>query len=216
MGIGEGERRVLRQRDPLRGRSREGAGRGRRAAARRRADRGEVHMRAQEGGIARDGGLEVGVLHRLDQPQVPLGQREIAPARQRAQHRHARALHPQPRQAFVPGARHAVQDHARHRHAGIVGGETQRRGRRRLRLPAHVDHQHHGPAHRAGRLGARPPARLAARGHPVEQAHGPLGQAQVRPPRLRRERPEKACVHRPGVEVERRAPAAARWKAGSM
>jgi hypothetical protein len=216
MGVGEGEGRVLRQRDLLRGRAREGAGCGGRAALCRPADGGDVDVIAQERRVARDGGLEVRVLHRLDQAQVPLRQRQVAPARQRAEDGDARALHPEPGEALVPGARHAVQDDAGEREVGVVGGEAQRGRRRRLRLTAHVEDEDHGPAHRLRGLGARPPAGEAARRDAVEEAHRAFRHAEVGPPRL----PASAPM-RPGpiAQVSRlndARPQAARWKAGSM
>lgn len=75
-------------------------------------------MRREEGGIIADQPVEFGMLDRLHQPQMPLGQDQIAATGQRAEDRQADLLEPQFGQPFVTRARHAVQDHPATRNSG--------------------------------------------------------------------------------------------------
>ena len=128
-------------------------------------------MFPQKGRISRDGAFQVGVLDGLDQAQVPFGQGQVTAARQYTQNRQAGPLHPQPGQAFVPRACAPVQDDARKGQVGVVHAKPKRRCRSRLRLSAHIQHQHDGPPHAQRRLGAGPVAQFAGLGDAVEQAH---------------------------------------------
>ena len=71
---------------------------------------------------------------------VTLGQGQITAPGQHAQNVQTRVVHATADQPLVPGRGNTVQDHARDVQLWHVGLEPQRRGRRRLRLSARVDH----------------------------------------------------------------------------
>ena len=84
------------------------------------ADRRKVNIVAQECGIARNGGIKVGMLDRLDQAQMTFGQGKIATSWKHAKHRKAGALHSQAGQPLVPERGDTVQDDPRKRQVGHV------------------------------------------------------------------------------------------------
>ena len=67
------------------------------------AERGDIDMLAQEGRILDQRRLQIGVFGRLHQPQMALGQDQIAPARQRAKDADPGTFQPQPAQPLMPG-----------------------------------------------------------------------------------------------------------------
>jgi hypothetical protein len=170
-----------------------------------RHQRGKIDMPAHEIRQAIERTGQVGMLQRLHQPQVPLGQGEIGPARQRAQHRQADPGHPVAQQAFVARAGHLVENHPGHAHLRIEPGKAQRGGRRRLRLARGIEHQHHRPAQPPRHVGTGANAQRAGAGHAVEQAHRGFGQGQIGPRRLRRKAVDQCAPHRPAIEIERGA-----------
>ena len=176
MRIGKGKRRVARQCDPLGGRAGQGHRRGLQPGPPRQgAQPRQIDMVAQKTGIIRDGRFQVGMLGRLDQSQVAFGQAQIAPARQGAQHRDARPVHSQPDQPVVARAGDAVQDHAGDGQVRLESGESQRGRRRRLRLSAHVQHQHHRPFRQPRQFRAAAMAQGTGPRHPVVKAHRAFG-----------------------------------------
>ena len=150
----------------------------------------------------------------LHQAKMALWQHQIAAPGQGTQDGESGGRHAQPRQPFVPGAGDAVQDHARKRQVRTVAGKPQRHGGGGLRLTAHVDHQHHRPAHAGRHFGAGPGAAGPGQGHAVIQPHRPFGDADVRPGGLGRNRVQQAIAHRPGIKIERRPPGGRAVKGG--
>ena len=145
--IGKAEGGVAGDGDALRRGAGQRGGRGQRRAAGGAFDRIQIDILAQEVGIAGDGGVEVRVFDRLDQPQVAFGQGQVAAPGQDAQHGQPGAVHPQPGQPFVAGRGAAIQDDAGKGQVGHVLPEPESCGGGGLRLAAHVEHQHHWPAH---------------------------------------------------------------------
>mmetsp|Transcript_29010 Transcript_29010/g.55700 ORF Transcript_29010/g.55700 Transcript_29010/m.55700 type:complete len:303 (+) Transcript_29010:1802-2710(+) len=204
MRIGKRKRCVPRQRNPLGRGGRQRVRRHRRTRACRRPQGLQINILAQEFGIASNGCLKIRMLDRLDQAQMAFGQFQIPAPGQRPQHRDARLFHTSSGQSFVPGAGHPVQDHTGKGQVGIVHFEPQRCGRRRLRLTADIDDQHHGPAHLQCRLCTRTEPCLPACRDPVEKPHGPFADADICPICFGRDPTQKCGVHRPAVKVERR------------
>ena len=64
--IGEGKRRISRQSDALCRGARQSCRCGRGSGTGSGFDRLQIHILSQEGGIARDGGFQIRVLHRLN------------------------------------------------------------------------------------------------------------------------------------------------------
>ena len=102
---------------------------------RRRPDRAQIDILAQKGRIIGNRPVQIRVLGGLHQPQMPLRQFQVAAPGQGSQNRQPRRLHPQPRQAFMPGAGDTVQDDPCKGQIGRVAGKAQRGRRRTLRLP---------------------------------------------------------------------------------
>ena len=204
MRIDEAEGRIAGQRDPpAGGRQRSGRRRlGQGAMGGGRDDRLQVAMRRDE--IARmvQDGLQARRLLGLDQAQMALGQGDVALPRQAAQHADARLIHPLADQPVMARRGHAVQHHPRKGQIRAQRGKAPRRGRRRLRLPADIQDQHHRPAHHLGDLGAGADAGFPLRRDPVEQAHRPLGQDQVGGRLAGRMGDQPPRLHRPGIQVE--------------
>ena len=142
------------------------------------------------------------MFHRLNKAQMPLRQGQIATPGQGAQHLDAGFFHAKARQPLVTRAGNPVQDDTRKGQVRIVILEPQRGGRSRLRLTAHIDNQHNGPAHSLGRLGRRAKARLPARGNTVIKPHGTFADANFCACGLGRDRIQQTAVHRPGIKVE--------------
>ncbi len=209
MRVDEGERRVARERNPLPRRlegRRAGRGRGKREGARERQDAGAVGVRLDEVGDGLKPRLESVRLARLNEAEMALGQRDFFVARQRADHGDAERLDGLRDQSAVALAADAVDHDARDREARVVGRAALDDGRRRLRLPAHVENQQNRHAEGSGdvRRGAAAPA---LRWDAVEEPHrGFAERERASPRRLRRERRETRGLHRPGVEVDAFAP----------
>ena len=200
--VGEGESDVAGHRDPLPRRRRAGA------MARRWAGQGErtgegdqrrhVDFAGDDGGGAGEESLEVGMLGRLDQSEMAVGQGEFGVAAQGAEHRHSERGRRIPQHALVLVATDPVEDHPGQPQAGPEAVETMDGGRGRAGLSLDVHHQHHRPAGRLREIGG---GATAARGA-VEQAHHPLGDHEVGvfaggPGQGR----QGVRAHRPAVEI---------------
>ncbi len=148
-----------------------------------------------------DQALQRGLLLGLHQPQVAFRHGDAGLLWQRAEHGQPGLRHPRAHQRLVPGAGDPVQDHPRHPHARAEPRQPQRHRRRRLRLTARVDHRDHRPAHPQGQVGRRAVAAGTRAGHPVEQAHRPFRQDQVRPLSRRQHRVQHRPGHGPTVQV---------------
>ncbi len=152
MWIGKGKRRITGQGDTLRWGRWQRGGHGLRACQGSRFDGFKVHMGAQKFCIARDGVFQIRMFNRLDQAKMAFGQCQIATPGQGPKYFDASALHAQTGQSLMAGACNPVQNHTCKWQIRLIGFETQCRGCRRLRLPAHIDHQHNRPAHAFGRF----------------------------------------------------------------
>ncbi len=150
---------------------------------------------------------EVGLLHGLHQPEMPLRQGDGRIRRQRAEQGQAGTRQPRRDQADVPRARRAIEDDAGHLDVVAIAREPRRHRRRRLGLARHIEHEHHRPARERREIGGRAARRLAGFGHAVEQAHHPFDDGEMRgSPVAVREIEESRGRHRPAVEIEARPP----------
>ena len=149
--------------------------------------------------------VELPVLARLHQPQMPLGQGERRLARHQAQYRQLgqRRRHRRRQHGSVALAADAVEDDASDAHLRPVAGEAVHEGRRARPLAADVDHQHHRPAgdrrQVGGGAGLGPPVGECA----VEQAHDALAEHQLGAlGRFGHQRRQGLVSHGPGVEID--------------
>ena len=143
-------------------------------------ERIQIHMFAKKRCIVRNGALQIGMLDRLDEAQVPFGQLQVPAPWKNAQHRDADTIHAEPRQAFVPGTRDPVQDDACKGQFRIISLEPERSCGRRLRLTADVNNQQHGPARPPSGLGTGTESGSAPPCNAVKQAHRAFGDDDVR------------------------------------
>ncbi|CAM2855064.1 hypothetical protein STAL104432_05405 [Streptomyces albus] len=215
LGVGEGERRAARHRHPGPAPHRLGRqladGVPRLVRQRRRRPR-KSQQRVQVAALTHPSG-ERG--HRLDglrtpfgdrhQAQVPGGRAHHLRAPQDAQHRHPRAFQRLPQQLLVPVGAHLVEDHPRHPHARVPGGEAVHEGRHRPGLRGGVHHQHHRGPQQFGHV--RGGGQFALARGTVVEPHHPLDHGQVG---TRRAVPEQRCdplgSAQIGVQVAARTP----------
>ncbi len=98
----------------------------------------------------------------------------------------------------------AVEDDAGDAHGRIVRGKAAHHGRRRLRLPRHVEHQH-DRQDRNARRDRRSRRAGRRRRRAVEQAHDAFDDENIGVVGgLRGERIEQCRRHRPGIEIDAR------------
>ena len=204
MRVDERKGRIARHGDPLGRRGRQVAAVGLWCGTSGKANNVKIDMGAQERCKLGNRAIKVGMLHRLNQPQMAFGQGQVAAPWQGAQHRNAHRLHALAHQPFMTRTGHAVQDHPGKWQPRIKAAEPQRGGGGGLRLPRHIQHQHDRPAHPARHVGAGTIARRTLAGHAVKQSHRPFGQHHVRTPDLRRNASDQIVLHRPAIEIERR------------
>ena len=198
MRIKERKRLIPGQGDPL-SRWRDPGPDARHPPRRRRHHRRQIDVASDKIGKPVQRRVQPCRLSGLHQPQMPFGQADAGVFGQRAEHFDARAFHPIAHQRFMPGAGNPVQNHPRHPAIDPVPAETHRNRRRRLCLPADIQHQHHRPAHPCCDISRRPNATGPGHRHPVKQPHRPFGNRQ---PVARRQPVEHRPRHRPTVEVE--------------
>ena len=143
--------------------------------------------------------FEVGVLGSLHQSEMPIRQRERGIAAQGSEHRHARLRARLPEQLRVPAAAHSIE----HDPLDLdIGPKTRkavnhRRGGGRHR--ARVHDEQHRPAGGRRDIGGR----ALVRGRPVEKAHDPFRNDQLRLARGGGDcGGEGGSPHRPGIQVE--------------
>ena len=74
----------------------------------------------------------------------------------------------------------AIEDDAGDAHRGIVRGEAPHDGRRRLRLPRYVEHQHDRKPEMRGKIGSRAALRPGDAAGAVEQAHHAFDDENIR------------------------------------
>ena len=98
---------------------------------------------------------QIGMLAGLDETEMALGQRQRRLARHGAEDWHAERRDGVGDDGAMAFAGDAIQDHAGDAHRRIVRGKTSHDGRRRLRLPRHVEHEHHRQAEMRGEIGGR-------------------------------------------------------------
>lgn len=125
---------------------------------------------------------------------MAFGQDQLRVAHQGAEHRQSSAFHAGFDEPAMAVARHLVEDDPGDPHAGIVERAAQRYCSRRLRRARHVHHEHDRPAVARRDVGIRPGPVLGCP-DAVEQAHGALGDHQIRRRRrLARERVEEGVA----------------------
>ena len=169
---------------------------GRRAAASGAASARMASRSSERGhdvGEAVDEGLERGVLARLDQAEVPLGQRHLGVAVHGADDRQAeRARSASRTSASCRALATWFRIDAGDAHLRVVGGEAAGDGGGGLRLAGDVEHQQHRQAVAAREVGGG--AAAARRGRDaVEEAHGALDHQHVGARRLAARRGGRAA-----------------------
>ncbi len=125
-----------------------------------------------------DPGFECRMLAGLHQPEVPLRQRHLRIAVERADHRQAERRQRLAHHPLVPLARDPVQDHAPDAHRRIVRREAARHRGRGLRLARDVEDQEHRRAVAPRQIGGGAAA-LRRRGDAVEEPHRALDDQDV-------------------------------------
>ena len=148
---------------------------------------------------------EIGVLARLHQPEMALGQRERLVARHRADHRDAQRGDGVGHQRAMPLAADAVEHDPGDADRGIVS-EQSRAPRPPPIAPVRRRRARAAPADESARQGRRSrPMRPGSPGDAVEQAHDAFDHQQVGAARgLGGERVEQRRRHGPAVEIEAR------------
>ena len=204
MRIDEGECRVRRERDALTrrrqpgDRSRCGAFNGARAGK----DGVEIDVPFGHVCQALKMRLQVAVLARLYESQMPFRQNDAFFARQSADDANAELRDRIGDQAAMALAADAIEDHARDGDVGIVRGESAHHSRGGLRLRAHVKHQKHRHGKTRGEIGGRASAPARSR-HPVEQPHDAFDHQELAIAHaFGDQRVDEGRRHRPSVEVE--------------
>ena len=149
-------------------------------------------------------------------PQMPLGQFDRGLARQDAKDGNAKGGPARGASGgLVPRGCHAVQHHPRQPHVGAHLRNPSATAAAGLRLPLQSITSTTGPAGQRGDIGAGAIAAAPRDGHAVEQPPSGPRPAPDRRPRPPDQMRDLRPAHRPAVQVIA-APAAARWKAGSM
>ena len=115
----------------------------------------EIEMALGSVGETIDQRGEVGMLAGLHEAEMALRQSERGLARHRAEDRNAEPGDGVGDQRAVPFAGDAIEDDAGNAHGGIVRRKAPHHGRRRLRLPRDVEHQHDRQAEMRGEIGGR-------------------------------------------------------------
>ena len=165
----------------------------------------QIEMPLGHRGEALDQRGEIGVLAGLHEAEMAFRQSERRLARHRAEHRNAERGDRVGDQRAVLFAGRAIENDAGDAHRGIVRGKTPHHGRRRLRLPRYIEHQHDRKAEMRGEIGGRAAAARDAAGA-VEQAHHAFDDENIRvtrplaPPKRRAARRGMAQV----VEIDAR------------
>jgi len=148
---------------------------------------------------------EIGVLARLNEPEMPFGQGQRFIAGNDAEHRHARGLHGFRHQDAMALAADAVEQNAGDAHRVIVRAKAARHRGGGLRLAGDVENEQHGKMEARGEIG-RCAAPSPRPGKPVEQAKHAFDHEHLRiARRLCSKRVEKVGRHRPAVEIDARA-----------
>ncbi len=203
-GVGEGEREIARDRDPLAERPQRSRGRPVETEPERprKTDQPvEIGVRRDDFGRAVEPGLELGHLGGGHQTEVARRQLEAEIARQAGQHRLREAVVAgAPEQRRVLGAGDPIEHDAGDLDVVAMPGEAlDQRGRRGAHA-AHVDDQHDRQIEQARQIRGRALAVAGA----IEQAHDPFAEHQlaaVCDPVA--EGCEGLDAHRPAVEIDR-------------
>ena len=179
--VDEGEGVVAGERDAVSRRRQGRAVAGGEAAdlAGKRHDRVEIDAAFDLVGDAVEPRVEVAVLARLDQAEMPRGQGEGLAAAERAEDRDAGRNDSVGDVGAVPVGGDAVEDDAGDADGGVVRGKAARHGGGRLGLAGRVEDEENRQAIAGGEVGggAAPAGRA---GQAVEQAHRRFDQHEVR------------------------------------
>ena len=157
MRIDEAERLIVRQRNPLPGRRDggvicRGIDRQRRGACH---DAVEIEMTFGHRGKPLDQRRQIGMFAGLHETEMAFGQRQRRLARHGAEDWNAERGDSVGDDSAMAFAGDAIEDHAGDAHGRIVGGKTPHHGRRRLRLPRHIEHEQHRQLEMRGEIGGR-------------------------------------------------------------
>ena len=205
--VGEGKSPIAGERDALsrrRHRRQAGCVGGDRERRRGGGDAVEIEMSFRHGGEPLDEPVQVGMLTGLHQAEMTLRQSERRLARDGAEHGNAERVDGVGDQRAVPLAGDAIENDAGDAHGGIVRRKSAHQGGSRLRLPRHVEHQHHWQIKMRGKIGGGA-APAAGAGRAVEQSHHAFDDKNIRVARrLRGQGVEQRCRHRPGIEIDAR------------